>query len=188
MAGILAGIIGLIVLVVIIGIAMYNGMVRLKIRGEGAWSDVDVLLKKRYNLIPNLVNTIKGATKHESETLEKVIKARQQAINVNADDIEEKIKAENMLQSTLRSMFSLTESYPDLKSDAHFRELMGQLQHIETEIERARRYYNAVVRDYNTKIQVFPGSIMAGMSNMTKMPFYEVEEAVMRENVEVNFE
>ncbi len=178
---------GVIVLLIVIAIVMYNGMVGLKIRGEGAWSDVDVILRKRYDLIPNLVNVVKGYAKHESETLEKVVQARNQAINIKAEDVEAQIKAQNMLSSTLRSMFSLTESYPDLKANSNFQQLMQQLQTIETEIERARRYYNAVVRDFNTKILIFPGSVIANMNGFKKMPFYETETPEARENVKVEF-
>jgi LemA protein len=179
--------VGLIVLLFIIAIALYNGMVGLKVRGEGAWSDIDVILKKRYDLIPNLVNVVKGYAKHESETLEKVVQARNQAINIKADDVEAQIKAQNALSSTLRSMFSLTENYPELKANSNFQSLMSQLQTIETEIERARRYYNAVSRDFNTKILIFPGSIIANMNGFKKMPFYEVENAEERQNVKVEF-
>ena len=180
-------VIGIPVLLIIWGVVTFNKMVSLRNSPEGAWSDIDVMLKKRYDLIPNLVATVKGYTKHESETLEKVIQARQQAINVKADDVQKQIEAENMLTQTLRSVYSLTESYPELKADAQFNQLMEQLQQIETEIERARRYYNAVVRDYNNATQMFPGAMIAGMGGFQKKPYYEIESVTMRENVKVEF-
>lgn len=184
---IIGGIIGGIVFLLAVWfISLYNGMIRLKLSTENAWSDIDVFLKKRYDLIPNLVETVKGYATHEKETLEKVIKARQQAVNISADNVQDKIAAENFLSQTLKSLFAVTENYPTLKADAHFQELMGQLSQLEGEIERARRYYNAVVRDFNTKIMVFPNSIVANMSGFKKQPFYEVEEAA-RENVKVSF-
>jgi len=177
---------GVALLIVVWFVAMYNGLVRLKITTESSWSDIDVILKKRHNLIPNLVETVKGYAAHEKGTLESVTKARQQAVNISADSMKDKIAAENFLSQTLKSLFAVTENYPQLNADAHFQELMQQLQQIETEIERARRYYNAVVRDYNTRILIFPNSIVAGMSGFTRKPFYEVEEAA-RENVQVKF-
>ncbi len=181
------GIIGGIVLLLILWfVALYNGMIKLKLSTENAWSDIDVFLKKRYDLIPNLVETVKGYAGHEKDTLEKVIKARQQAVNISADSVQDKIAAENFLSQTLKSLFAVTESYPNLKADAHFQELMGQLTQLESEIERSRRYYNAVVRDFNTMIMVFPNSIVANMSGFKRQAFFEVEEAA-RENVKVSF-
>ena len=177
---------GVVLLIVGWFVVVYNGLVRLKMTTESSWSDIDVILKKRHNLIPNLVETVKGYAAHEKETLEGVTKARQQAVNISADSMKDKIAAENFLSQALKSLFAVTENYPQLKADAHFQELMQQLQQIETEIERARRYYNAVVRDYNTRILIFPNSIVAGMNGFTRKPFYEVEEAA-RENVQVKF-
>ena len=179
--------IGLVFVVIIWAILTYNGLISLKTTSESAWSDIDVFLKKRYDLIPNLVETVKGYAKHEKETLENVINARNQAVNVSSDNLEKKIEAENMVSQTLRSMFALTESYPDLKANVQFNQLMGQLQQMETEIERARRYYNAVIKDFNISIQAFPSSVIAGMGGFRKMPFYEIESVVMRENVKVQF-
>jgi LemA protein len=180
-------IVGVILLIILWFVAIYNGMVKLKISSENAWSDVDVFLKKRYDLIPNLVETVKGYAKYEQETLENVIKARTQAINVKAEDVEKQIQAENMLSQTLRSLFALQERYPDLKANTQFQELMAQLRNIETEIERARRYYNAVVRDFNIKIRVFPNVIVANMTGFSKLPFFEIEDPKERENVKVQF-
>jgi len=187
MAIILIIVIGIPVLLILWAVVTFNKMVSLRNSTESAWSDVDVLLRKRYDLIPNLVSTIKGYTKHESETLEKVIQARNQAINIKADDVKQQIEAQNMLTQSLRSIYSLTESYPDLKADKQFNELMGQLQQIETEIERSRRYYNAVVRDYNNVTQMFPGAMIAGMGGFVKKPYYEIESVTMREGVKVEF-
>jgi LemA protein len=187
MTVILIIVIGIPVLLILWAIVTFNRMVTLRNSTESAWSDIDVLLRKRYDLIPNLVATVKGYTKHESETLERVIQARNQAINIKADDVQKQIEAENMLTQTLRSVYSLTESYPDLKADKQFNELMEQLQQIETEIERSRRYYNAVVRDYNNATQMFPGAIIAGMGGFVKKPYYEIESVTMREGVKVEF-
>lgn len=178
---------GIVLLLIFWFIGLYNSMVKLKLGTENAWSDIDVILKKRYNLIPNLVETVKGYAGHEKGTLEAVIKARQQAVNITSDNIQNKIQAENFLSQALKSLFAVTENYPQLKADAHFKELMDQLQALETEIERARRYYNAIVRDFNTKVMVFPNSIVANMGGFQRLPFYEIEDATMRENVKVDF-
>lgn len=176
-----------VLLLIVWFIAIYNSLVKLKISSENAWSDIDVFLKKRYDLIPNLVETVKGYAKHEKGTFEAIVKARTQAINVKADDLEQQIKAENFLTQTMRSLFALQENYPDLKANPQFQQLMSQLDEIEDEIERARRYYNAVVRDFNIKIKVFPSVIVANMSGYRKLPFFEVESEVERKNVKVEF-
>ncbi len=172
------------VALVIWGISCRNTLVSLRNRIEEAWATIDVSLKKRYDLIPNLVATVKGYTKHESETLERVIAARNAAMTASGDA---KLAAENALSGTLKSLFALTESYPDLKANANFTDLQRQLQRIEDELSAARRYYNGVVKEFNTRIDVFPSSIVAGMMHLTKHSYFELDSAEERQNVKVEF-
>lgn len=165
-------------------IAMYNGLIRLKNRVDEAWSDIDVQLKRRYDLIPNLVNTVKGYAAHEKELFEKVTEARAKAIS--AGTAADKSQAENMLSGALKSLFAVAEAYPDLKANQNFLELQRELTDTEDKIQAARRFYNGNVRDFNTKIQVFPTNVFAGMLNFTKRDFFQAEEAE-REVVEVKF-
>ena len=179
-------IIGAVVLIVIIWlIATYNGFVRLKNSIEEAFSTMDVYLKKRYDLIPNLVETVKGYASHERETLERVMTARNAA--ASATTVEGRIEGENMLQSTLKSLFAVAEAYPDLKANVNFLELQGELRRIEDEIANSRKYYNAVVKTFNTKREVFPSSIVAGMFRFEKKPLFEVGSEAERESVRVQF-
>lgn len=176
-----------VVLAVAIGvvgwyISCYNWLQSLKNRAEEAWSTIDVQLKKRYDLIPNLVATVKGYAKHESETLEAVISARNLAMTSAGDA---KMAAENALTGTLKSLFSLQEAYPELKANANFMDLQRQLQLIETEIASARRYYNGVVKEINTKIDVFPSNFVARRMRLEKRNYFEAPEE--RRNVTVEF-
>ena len=183
--------IGLIVVIVIVAIlviwfiAMYNGFVKIKNRVDEAFATIDVYLKKRYDLIPNLVETVKGYAAHESGTLEKVVQARNMAQSAGSD--QEKIAADNMLSGTLKSLFAVAEGYPDLKANTNFIDLQNQLKAIEEDIANARKYYNAVVREFNTKREVFPSNIIAGMFGFKVRPLYEVETAEERQNVRVQF-
>jgi len=185
--------VGLIILAVIVGlggflISIYNGLIKLKNRVKEAWSDIDVQLKRRYDLIPNLVETVKGYAKHESETLENVIKARNEAMAAQkGGDAKEQAQAENMLSSTLKSIFALAEAYPDLKANQNFLELQRELTDTEDKIQAARRFYNGNVRDFNTKIEVFPNNILAGMMNFKKFEFFEVGDEKERDAVKVSF-
>ncbi len=179
-----------VVLVVVIAIlawaiSTYNTFVKMRNNVEEAFSTMDVYMKKRYDLIPNLVETVKGYAKHEGETLEKVIKARNAAMT--ATDPQVKAEKEGELQSTLKTLFSLTESYPNLKADTQFKDLMDQLQTIEDEIASSRKYYNGCVKQYNTKREVFPSSIIANMKKFEKKPLFEVESKEERQNVKVQF-
>lgn len=183
MSGII-GVIVVLVLVAVVFIALYNGLVRLKVLTENAWSDVDVQLKKRRDLVPNLVETVKGYARHEQDTLQQVIHARNQA--AAAPNPGAQIEAENALTGALRQLFALSEAYPDLKANTNFHQLQNELSQIERDIANARRYYNATVRDYNTKQLTFPGSIVAGMGNFDPRPFYEADDAE-REPVQVQF-
>ncbi len=183
-------IIGIVVAAVIILLACwligtYNAFVRLRNKTEEAFSAMDVSLKKRYDLIPNFVETVKGYAKHERETLEAVIAARNQA--VNSRSAEETIKNENLLDSMLKNLFALTESYPNLKADQNFLALQNQLSRIEEEIAGSRRYYNGVINKYNTRIEMFPGNLLAGLFGFHRKPLYEVQEIYERDNVKVTF-
>lgn len=167
------------------GITSYNGFVALRNKTEEAFSAMDVSLKKRYDLIPNYVETVKGYAKHESETLEKVVNARNMAMTAATPG--ERIQNDNILTGSLRSLFAIAENYPDLKANANFTELQSQLSRIEEEIAGARRYYNGVVNKYNTKAEMFPGNIIAKMFHFERKPLYEVTESAERENVKVSF-
>ena len=175
---IVVAVILLAIIIVAWFISTMNSMIRLKNNVEEGWSTIDVYLKKRYDLIPNLVETVKGYAKHESETLENVIKARNMAIN--ASGVEAKAQAENALSGTLKSLFALSEAYPTLKADTQFLELQRQLQSLEVEISQARKYYNGVTKTYNNKIMVFPSSIVAKMKNFTKQAYFEIDHAQRR--------
>lgn len=176
---------GAALLLIIWVIASYNGFVKLRNSIEEAFSTMDVYLKKRYDLIPNLVETVKGYASHEKETLSRVIAARNMA--ASATTLEGRIEGENALQSTLKSLFAVAEAYPDLKANTNFLELQGDLRQIEGEIANSRKYYNAVVKTYNTKREVFPGVIIAGLFGFKKKPLFEVSSEAERENVRVQF-
>ena len=170
---------GLIFLILIVGvvlyfISIYNRLVSLRQSVDAAWSDIDVQLKRRYNLIPALVDTVKGYKNYEAETLEKVIKARQ--LGLNAQSVKEHEEADNMLTQALGRIFALAEAYPDLKANVNFLDLQQQLSQIEDAIQNARRYYNAVVRDYNTRLESFPDLFIAKKFDFRPKEFFELEE------------
>jgi LemA protein len=175
-------IIGLVVLAII---AMYNGLVRLRVQCDNAWSDIDVQLKRRYDLIPNLVETVKGYAGHEKGTLEAVVQARNSAMSAQGPAA--KADAENMLTGALRQVFALAEAYPQLRAVESFTQLQNTLTSLEDTIQNARRYYNAVVRDLNTKIQVFPSNIIANMFNFKPREFFEVSAPAERDAPKVSF-
>jgi len=166
-------------------IGAFNALVKIKNRAKEAWADIDVQLKRRYNLIPNLMETVKGYASHEKEVFEKVTQARAQAMS--AQNVEEKAKAENMLSNTLKSLFAVSENYPDLKASQNFLELQRELRDTEDKIQAARRFYNSNVRDLNIKRESFPSSIVAQMFNFKKMDLFELEEVKEREVPKVNF-
>jgi LemA protein len=166
--------IAIIAVIVIFVIGIYNGFIKLKNLCDNAWSDVDVQLKRRYDLIPNLVNTVKGYAKHEKQLFENVTKARAEATTAKTPG--EQSKAENMLTSTLRQLFAVAENYPELKANTNFLNLQDNLSQIEGDIQNARRYYNAVVRDNNIKVESFPSNIIASIFNFKKREFFEMEE------------
>ena len=173
------------VLLVIFLIGMYNGLVRLKVQCDNAWADIDVQLKRRYDLIPNLVETVKGYAAHEKDTLEGVINARNRAMTATSPA--DKAQAENMLTGALKSLFALAEAYPQLRAIESFTSLQSSLSQIEDTVQNARRYYNAVVRDLNTKIQQFPTNIFANMLGFKERQFFEVTAAAEREAPKVSF-
>ena len=178
-------VLGLLVLLVIIAIGIYNSLVRLKVQTDNAWADIDVQLKRRYDLIPNLVETVKGYAAHEKGTLEAVINARNRAMT--ATNPGDKAQAENMLSGALKSLFALSEAYPQLRAVESFTSLQNSLSETEDKVQNARRYYNAVVRDLNTKIQQFPTNIFAGMLGFKPREFFEVTAAAEREAPKVSF-
>jgi LemA protein len=178
-------ILGLLVLLVVLGIGMYNSLVRLKVQTDNAWADIDVQLKRRYDLIPNLVETVKGYAGHEKGTLEAVINARNRAMNATSPG--DKAQAENMLSGALKSLFALAEAYPQLRAIESFTSLQNSLSQIEDTVQNARRYYNAVVRDLNTKIQQFPTNIFANMLGFKPREFFEVTAPAEREAPKVSF-
>ena len=180
-------VLGIIVLLVFWLIGMYNGFVKAKIKIDNSWSDISVFLKKRFDLIPNLVNTVKGYAAHESQTLEKVVQARNAAVAVPAGDVQAAAQANQNLSGALRGLLAIAENYPDLKANQNFLELQSALQSIEGDLSNARRYYNATVRDYNTAIQQFPGVIMANMTGFKPREFFELEDKAEAKNVEVKF-
>jgi LemA protein len=180
---------GVLVLFVIIIIAWvaakYNGIVRLKNQVDNGWSQIDVQLKRRYDLIPNLVETVKGYAKHESGTLEAVVKARNMAMS--AQGVGDRAQAENMLTGTLKSLFALSEAYPDLKANQNFLKLQEELTSTENKIGFSRQFYNDNVMHYNTKIEVFPDNIIANMFKFLRREFFEVKDEAQREAPQVKF-
>jgi len=180
------GVIALLAIIIVVWIiSARNNFVRMKNNVEEAFSTMDVCLKKRFDLIPNLVETVKGYAKHEKETLEAVISARSK-ISV-ANSAEERANAENQLTTTLRSLMALTENYPELKANSNFTDLQNQLKALENEISNSRRYYNACVKTYNTKIDIFPSNLIAKWFKFEKSPLYEVDSPEERKNVKVQF-
>ncbi len=178
----------IIVLVVLVlwAVFSFNGLVTLRNRAKEAWADIDVQLKRRYDLIPNLVNTVKGYAAHESGAFEKVTEARSRAMGAGTPA--EKGAAENMLAGALKSVFAIAEAYPDLKANQNFLSLQGELSDTENKIQAARRFYNGNVRDLNIAIEKFPGSLVAGAAHVSKMEFFQLEaDSVAREAVEVKF-
>ena len=177
-------IIAIIAIILIYFISVYNSFVKLRNQAEESSAGIDVHLKQRYDLIPNLVETVKGYAKHENETLEAVIKARNSAIN--ATTMEAKDAANNALSGTLKSLFALSESYPELKANTNFWDLQKQLTEIEKGLLNARKYYNAIAKRLNEKVEMFPSNIVASMTGFKKLPYAEVEEAA-KARVEVKF-
>lgn len=178
-------ILGIIVLIVIVVIGMYNSLIRLNVGVDEAYSTMDVYLKKRYDLVPNLVETVKGYAKHEKSTFEAITNARSSI--GKAQNIDDKLKAQNMLTDTLKSLFAVAESYPELKANQNFISLQNELQSLEVDIANSRKYYNAMVKEYNIAIAVFPRNILANMFGFKKRDMFSVESTQERQNVKVQF-
>ena len=182
MAGVI--IIGIIVIVALWIAMTYNKLVSLRMKVKEGFSTIDVFLKKRYDLIPNLVETLKGYAKQEKDTLSQVVEARSKAVSSSPED---KAKYEGELSNALSRLLMISENYPDLKADAQFINLQNQLQSIESDIEKSRRYYNGIVREFNTSIQKIPTCIVASMFKFKEEPFFELENKSERENIKVQF-
>ena len=178
-------VLGVLVAAAIFVIGVYNGLQRKRIAANASWADIDVQLKRRYDLIPNLIETVKGYASHERETLESVIKARQTAID--ASGIQNQAMAENMLSGALRQLFALSESYPDLKANQNFMQLQEELTSTENKIGFSRQHYNRSSAQYNEAMAVFPANIVAGMFNFKTMDYFELEDDVQREAPKVEF-
>jgi LemA protein len=163
----------ILAVLVIAVVSIYNKLVRLRNTAKSSWSDIDVQMKKRFDLVPNLVETVKGYAAHEKSVFEKVTQARSMAMQATSPA--EMAKAENMLRDTLKSLFAVAEAYPDLKANANFLQLQSQLHELENSIESARRYYNAVVRDFNTLIESFPSNLIASQFSFKQEEFFQLE-------------
>jgi len=173
------------VFVLLWGGLTYNRLVRLRVRAEASWRDIDTQLKRRWDLIPNLVETVKGYASHEREVFEQVTLARSRAINASGP--QEQARADEGLRGALKSLFAVVESYPDLKANTNFLQMQQTLEQVEDAIQRSRRYYNAVVRDLNTSIQVFPRNIIANLFRFEERQFYALENEIEREAPKVQF-
>jgi LemA protein len=182
------GLIVLLAVVVVVGIlaiSAYNGLVGLRVRADSSWSDIDVQLKRRHDLIPNLVETVKGYAAHEKSTFEDIAKFR--SVAMQATTPAERGAAEGQLTTALKSLFAVAENYPQLRASEQFTSLQGSLSEVESTIQEARRYYNAVVRDYNTKLQSFPTNIVGNMFGFQQKQFFQMDTPADRAPVEVKF-
>ncbi|MBT2623082.1 MULTISPECIES: LemA family protein [Chryseobacterium] len=178
-------IVAVVVLFLFYGVSIYNRLVKFRNLVQEAWSSIDVMLKKRHDLIPNLVETVKGYASHERETLDSVTRARNQAVGANS--VEGKEAAEKNLNQAMMNLFAVAEQYPDLKANANFQQLQSELTSIENDIEKSRRYYNGTVRENNTLVESFPSNIIANMYKFEKSPFFELENIAEREVPSVKF-
>jgi len=180
---------GIVVAFILYLVFKYNSFISLRNKAQEAWADIDVQLKRRYDLIPNLVNAVKGYATHESNVFEKVTEARANSINAEQKGNRAEVaQAENMLSGALKSLFAVAEAYPDLKANTNFLQLQNELSDTENKIMASRRFYNGNVMDFNTGIQMFPGNVIAGIFKFTKMEFFEIEEgSEAKEPIEVKF-
>jgi LemA protein len=179
-------VLGVLALIAVAVIGVYNSLIQLKNKVDEGWADIETQLKRRYDLIPNMVETVKGYAKHESKTLEAVTQARNMAMSANTP--EEKIKAENALTGTLKTLFAVAENYPELKANQNFMDLQATLKEVEEKLQLSRRYYNATVRDFNTKVEIFPNNLVAGIFKFARRQFFEIENPEERQNVKVSFD
>jgi len=180
-------VLGIVVLIGLYVMMAYNGLVKSRQMAEEAWSGIDVQLKRRADLIPNLIETVKGYAAHEKGTFEEVVKLRNQAQAVPAGDVEGRAQAEGLLGQALGKVMALAEAYPDLKANQNFSELQGSLETIESEIQMSRRYYNGAARDLNVKVESFPSNLIAGQFGFSKRPYFEIENAADRAVPTVKF-
>jgi len=180
-------VIGIIVLMLAFIVGLYNSLVRLRNQVKNAWSQIDVQLKRRHDLIPNLIETVRGYMKHERETLEAVTKARQQAVNISGGSVEDQARAESILSQTLKTLFAVAENYPDLKANQNFLALQEELTSTENKIAFSRQFYNDSVLRLNNKIQMFPSNIIANMFAFKQAEFFEIETPAEREAPKVQF-
>lgn len=177
-----------IVLLVLISVVLYNSLVKMKIRVEEAWSDITVQLKRRYDLIPNLVNAVKGYAKHEREVFERVTEARANALNAQGQGVKQTAAAENQFEQALKSLFAVAEAYPQLRASENFQQLQAELTDTEDKVMAARRFYNSAARDFNIKVDTVPSNIIAKMFGFKKREFFEVEDvAAIEKPVDVSF-
>lgn len=179
--------IAFVVLLAVAIIGMYNGLVRQRNKVDEAWGNIQVQLKRRFDLIPNLVETVKGYATHEKETFERLVQARNSAIQAPANDVAAQGQAQSAVSSALRSVLAVVENYPELKANANFQQLMSSLSEVEDNLQMSRRYYQATVRDFNNKCESFPSMIIAGLFNFQRRPFFELENPEEAENVKVKF-
>ncbi|OPC02441.1 hypothetical protein BAS09_12120 [Elizabethkingia ursingii] len=178
-------VIALVAIVLLYGVSVYNKLVKFRNLFQEAWSSIDVMLKKRYDLIPNLVETVKGYATHERETLDSVTQARTMA--KNAGSVQEKEAAEKNLNQAMMNLFAVAEQYPDLKANTNFQQLQNELSSLESDIEKSRRYYNGTARENNTLVESFPSNIIANMYKFEKAPFFELQNTAEREVPSVKF-
>jgi LemA protein len=183
------GALGVLIVLVVILMGMYNGLVRARVDCDNGWAQIDVQLKRRYDLIPNLVETVKGYASHERETLEAVIRARQQAVAVTSDSAHAAAKAdaENMISQALGRLFALSEAYPQLKADANFRQMQEELTSTENKIGFARQHFNDTVGRYEERRQTFPTNLVAGLFSFSQRDYFELQDAAQREAPKVSF-
>ncbi len=179
--------IGIVAVVIIVLVVMYNGLVQAKNTVKNAWSQIDVQLKRRHDLIPNLVETVKGYMKHERETLESVTKARQQAVDLSNASVADRAKIENFLSQTLKSLFAVSENYPDLKANQNFLGLQEEITTTENRVSFSRQAYNDEVLNLNNKTEMFPTNIIAGMFKFEQAEFFEIEDITQKEVPKVQF-
>jgi LemA protein len=180
-------VLGIVILLVLYVIGLYNGLVVLRQRVRNAWSQIEVQLRRRFDLIPNLVETVKGYATHEREVFERVTQARAQVASASGRDIGEQIQAQNFLGGALRGLLAVAENYPQLQASGNFRELQGELSNTESKIAFSRQFYNDTVMKYLTRIERFPANLVAGMLGFEEMPYYQVEDEAARGPVQVKF-
>ncbi len=181
----LFAVLGIVAVLAVLAISVYNNLVGLREKVNEAWSGVETFLKKRYDMIPNLVETVKGYAKHEEDVFTKVTEMRTRAMSAGSPD--DQIKAENALSGTLKTLFAVAENYPDLKANQNFMQFQADYTALEDELNKSRRFYNATVRDYNTTRLVFPNNILAGMLGFTARAYFELDSEEEKKNVEVKF-